>query len=106
MWDTATWDVSLWDAVPVVGGHFGFDEKKRGARWKKEQEDKERRKHELIAAFAGLDAQGKTELAPLVGSGRIDWDGVAQDAALSAKVMAAMHDDEDDIETLLVMGVL
>ncbi len=94
MWDTATWDVSLWDAEPVLGGHFGFDEKKRSKRWQDEIDARQQRRDELVGAFKGEAAQIVSEyLAP-------------QGAKAGPALVAAEHDDEDDIETLLVMGVL
>ena len=50
-------------APPVItGGHFGFDEQKRGKRWKKERELEEERRSILRDALYGLPVEAREQI--------------------------------------------
>ena len=48
--------------VQLTGGHFGFDEKKRGKRWKKERELEEKRRSILREALYGLPVEAREQI--------------------------------------------
>jgi len=100
--------------VPT-GGHFAFDEKKRGKRWKKEKEERDQRREVLVAAFQGLPAEVKpVAVEAITGTAAvtIDWAPIVADlerfhaALMQMAVAKAARQDEDDIAELMEIGVL
>lgn len=100
--------------VPL-GGHFAFDEKKRGKRWKKEKEERDRRREVLVEAFQGLPAEVKpVAVEAITGTPAvtIDWAPIVEDlnkfhaALMQMAIAKAARQDEDDIAELIEMGVL
>jgi len=110
----ATLDYSAGVPVPT-GGHFAFDEKKRGKRWKKEKEERDQRREVLVAAFQGLPAEVKpVAVEAITGTPAvtIDWAPIVADlerfhaALMQMAIAKAARQDEDDIAELFEIGVL
>lgn len=102
-------------ATIPLSGHFAFDEKKRGKRWKKEKEERDRRREVLVEAFQGLPAEVKpVAVEAITGTPAvtIDWAPIVADlerfhaALMQMAIAKAARQDEDDIEELIEMGVL
>ena len=100
--------------VPL-GGHFAFDEKKRGKRWKKEKEERDQRREVLVAAFSGLPAEVKpVAVEAITGTPAvtIDWTPIVADlerfhaALMQMAIAKAARQAEDDIAELIELGVL
>jgi hypothetical protein len=74
--------------VPVeipLGGHFGFDEKKRDAQWDKDRKLEAQRKLKLQEALFGLPPEAREQItsAPdqtieIAAANRIDYDALMQ----------------------------
>ena len=105
-WDGAIWDTSVWDGEdpPVIdiGGHFGFDEKKRDAEWAKDRELEAQRKQTLKEALFGLPEEKREVVAPpkileIAVQSKIQYDALL----LQIESIAKQIDDEQDLEMLL-----
>lgn len=113
------------DVTPSVrGGHFGFDEKKRGKRLKDELEAERERRETLKALLFGIPEAEQPVVAEQVFGVREvdDWTPFvdtrpAYEAALSqlkalaesirqAEVAKRMREDDEDIEALIRLGAI
>lgn len=110
-WDGAIWDTSVWDGEdpPVVdialGGHFGFDEKKRDAEWAKDRELEAQRKQTLKEALFGLPEEKREVVAPpkileIAVQSKIQYDALLLQIESIAKQIDD-EQDEQDLEMLL-----
>ena len=102
-------------AARPLGGHFGFDEKKRNKRWKEDLDAERERRETLIAAFNGLPDRAKPEAVEAISGAEsisINWQPIAVDvesfhaAIMKMAIIKAMRQDEDDVLDLIEMGVL
>jgi hypothetical protein len=99
--------------TPVIeiplGGHFGFDEKKRDAEWAKDRKLEAQRKKKLQEALFGLPPEVREEItsAPeqtidIAVRKQIDYDSLMQKVkTLENKVR--LKRDEEDIAMILEM---
>jgi len=95
-------------ALPI-GGHFGFDEKKRDAEWAKDRKLEAQRKRKLQEALFGLPPEVREEItsAPeqtieIAVRKQIDYDSLMQKVkTLENKVR--LKRDEEDIAMILEM---
>jgi Spy/CpxP family protein refolding chaperone len=98
--------------VPIelpIGGHFGFDEKKRDAEWAKDRKLEAQRKQKLKEAIFGLPPEVREEItsAPeqtidIAVRKQIDYDSLMQKVkTLENKVR--LKRDEEDIAMILEM---
>jgi len=98
--------------VPIelpIGGHFGFDEKKRDAEWAKDRKLEAQRKRKLQEALFGLPPEVREEItsAPeqtieIAVRKQIDYDSLMQKVkTLENKVR--LKRDEEDIAMILEM---
>ena len=98
--------------VPIelpIGGHFGFDEKKRDAEWAKNRKLEAQRKKKLQEALFGLPPEVREEItsAPeqtidIAVRKQIDYDSLMQKVkTLENKVR--LKRDEEDIAMILEM---
>ena len=107
---------SVSDATPpppsadvLLGGHFGFDEKKRDAEWAKDRKLEAQRKQKLKEAIFGLPPELREEItsAPeqtidIAVRKQIDYDSLMQKVkTLENKVR--LKRDEEDIAMILEM---
>ena len=101
-------------ATPVptelpIGGHFGFDEKKRDAEWAKDRKLEAQRKQKLKEAIFGLPPEVREEItsAPeqtidIAVRKQIDYDSLMEKVkTLENKVR--LKRDEEDIAMILEM---
>ena len=92
-----------------IGGHFGFDEKKRDAEWAKDRKLEAQRKKKLHEALFGLPPEVREEItsAPeqtieIAVRKQIDYDSLMQKVkTLENKVR--LKRDEEDIAMILEM---
>jgi len=92
-----------------LGGHFGFDEKKRDKKWAQEQKLESQRKKKLQEALFGLPPEVREEItsAPeqtieIAVRKQIDYDSLMQKVkTLENKVR--LKRDEEDIAMILEM---
>jgi hypothetical protein len=93
----------------LLGGHFGFDEKKRDAEWAKDRKLEAQRKQKLKEALFGLPPEVREEItsAPeqtidIAVRKQIDYDSLMQKVkTLENKVR--LKRDEEDIAMILEM---
>ena len=93
----------------LLGGHFGFDEKKRDAEWAKDRKLEAQRKRKLQEALFGLPPEVREEIttAPeqtidIAVRKQIDYDSLMQKVkTLENKVR--LKRDEEDIAMILEM---
>jgi hypothetical protein len=93
----------------LLGGHFGFDEKKRNAEWAKDRKLEAQRKRKLQEALFGLPPEVREEItsAPeqtidIAVRKQIDYDSLMQKVkTLENKVR--LKRDEEDIAMILEM---
>jgi hypothetical protein len=93
----------------LLGGHFGFDEKKRNAGWAKDRKLEAQRKKKLQEALFGLPPEVREEItsAPeqtidIAVRKQIDYDSLMQKVkTLENKVR--LKRDEEDIAMILEM---
>ena len=93
----------------LLGGHFGFDEKKRNAEWAKDRKLEAQRKQKLKEALFGLPPEVREEItsAPeqtidIAVRKQIDYDSLMQKVkTLENKVR--LKRDEEDIAMILEM---
>ena len=93
----------------LLGGHFGFDEKKRDAEWAKDRKLEAQRKKKLQEALFGLPPEVREEItsAPeqtidIAVRKQIDYDSLMQKVkTLENKVR--LKRDEEDIAMILEM---
>jgi hypothetical protein len=93
----------------LLGGHFGFDEKKRNAEWAKDRKLEAQRKQKLKEAIFGLPPEVREEItsAPeqtidIAVRKQIDYDSLMQKVkTLENKVR--LKRDEEDIAMILEM---
>ena len=93
----------------LLGGHFGFDEKKRNAEWAKDRKLEAQRKKKLQEALFGLPPEVREEItsAPeqtidIAVRKQIDYDSLMQKVkTLENKVR--LKRDEEDIAMILEM---
>ena len=93
----------------LLGGHFGFDEKKRDAEWAKDRKLEAQRKKKLKEAIFGLPPEVREEItsAPeqtidIAVRKQIDYDSLMQKVkTLENKVR--LKRDEEDIAMILEM---
>lgn len=93
----------------LLGGHFGFDEKKRDAEWAKDRKLEAQRKRKLKEALFGLPPEVREEItsAPeqtidIAVRKQIDYDSLMQKVkTLENKVR--LKRDEEDIAMILEM---
>jgi len=93
----------------LLGGHFGFDEKKRDAEWAKDRKLEAQRKQKLKEALFGLPPEVREEItsAPeqtieIAVRKQIDYDSLMQKVkTLENKVR--LKRDEEDIAIILEM---
>jgi hypothetical protein len=105
------------DAVPpppppaeiLLGGHFGFDEKKRDAQWAKDRKLEGQRKLKLQEALFGLPPEVREEItsAPeqtieVAVRKQIDYDLLMQ-RVKDLEVRVKLKRDEEDIAMILEM---
>jgi len=92
-----------------IGGHFGFDEKKRDAEWAKDRKLEAQRKQKLKEALFGLPPEVREEItsAPeqtidIAVRKQIDYDSLMEKVkTLENKVR--LKRDEEDIAMILEM---
>jgi len=92
-----------------IGGHFGFDEKRRDAQWAKDRKLEAQRKQKLKEAIFGLPPEVREEItsAPeqtidIAVRKQIDYDSLMQKVkTLENKVR--LKRDEEDIAMILEM---
>lgn len=93
----------------LLGGHFGFDEKKRDAQWAKDQKVEAQRKLKLREALFGLPPEVREEItsAPeqtinVAITKQVNYDALMQRVKdLDAKVKRKQ--DDDDVAMILEM---
>ena len=93
----------------LLGGHFGFDEKKRNAEWAKDRKLEAQRKQKLKEAIFGLPPEVREEItsAPeqtidIAVRKQIDYDSLMQKVkTLENKVR--LKRDEEEIAMILEM---
>ena len=93
----------------LLGGHFGFDEKKRNAEWAKDRKLEAQRKRKLQEALFGLPPEVREEItsAPeqtidIAVRKQIDYDSLMQKVkTLENKVR--LKRDEEEIAMILEM---
>ena len=91
----------------LLGGHFGFDEKKRNQQWEKERELETQRKEKLHEALFGLPPEIREEIttAPeqpieIASQTAIDYDAlIAKVSELNRRIR--FQRDEQDISRIL-----
>ena len=94
---------------PPIGGHFGFDEKRRDAQWAKDRKLEAQRKQKLKEAIFGLPPEVREEItsAPeqtidIAVRKQIDYDSLMEKVkTLENKVR--LKRDEEDIAMILEM---
>jgi len=91
----------------LLGGHFGFDEKKRNQQWEKERELETQRKEKLHEALFGLPPEIREEIttAPeqtieIASQTAIDYDALIEKVSeLNRRIR--FQRDEQDISRIL-----
>ena len=93
----------------LLGGHFGFDEKKRDAQWAKDRKLEAQRKRKLQEALFGLPPEVREEItsAPeqtieVAVRKQIDYDLLMQ-RVKDLEVRVKLKRDEEDIAMILEM---
>jgi len=94
------------DEIPL-GGHFGFDEKKRDAQWAKDRKLEAQRKQKLKEALFGLPPEVREEITSspdqaidVALSKQVNYDALMQRVKdLEARVRRKQ--DDDDIAMIL-----
>jgi hypothetical protein len=93
----------------LLGGHFGFDEKKRNAQWAKDRKLEGQRKLKLQEALFGLPPEVREEItsAPeqtieVAVRKQIDYDLLMQ-RVKDLEVRVKLKRDEEDIAMILEM---
>ena len=93
----------------LLGGHFGFDEKKRDAQWAKDRKLEAQRKLKLQEALFGLPPEVREEItsAPaqtieVAVRNQIDYDLLMQKVK-DLEVRVKLKRDEEDIAMILEM---
>jgi hypothetical protein len=93
----------------LLGGHFGFDEKKRDAQWAKDRKLEAQRKRKLQEALFGLPPEVREEItsAPeqtieVAVRKQIDYDLLMQ-RVKNLEVRVKLKRDEEDIAMILEM---
>ena len=108
-WDVSAWDEGTWDqSLLPIGGHFGYDEKKRTKLWDAERQNERQRKRKLRAELYGLppDVLETITTAPSATIARaattqIDYE-VLLHLVQELKRRVEMEQDESEIEMLLL----
>lgn len=108
-WDVSQWDDATWDqSLLTIGGHFGYDEKKRGKLWDAEQKNERQRKRKLRAELFGLPPEVRETIttAPAATIARaavtqIDYEVLMHQVQV-LKRRLDMEQDESDMEMLLL----
>jgi len=98
----------------LLGGHFGFDEKKRGQKWEQEQKLEAQRKKTLKEALFGLPPEEREKItsAPeqtieIAVRNQIDYDALIQQVKeieakiANEKTRIRLEREEHDIAMLL-----
>lgn len=96
-------------AQPLRGGHFGFDEKHRDKRWKKEQEEEDARRERLHTALYGLPpAERELVTSAPEQTIAVAAKSVTASKELMARIAAVMEEqqDENDIVEMFMKGEL
>ena len=91
----------------LLGGHFGFDEKKRDAQWAKDRKLEAQRKRKLQEALFGLPPEVREEIttAPaqtieVAVKKQIDYDLLMQ-RVKDLEVRVKLKHDEEDVAMIL-----
>ena len=108
-WDVSLWDEGTWDqSQQTIGGHFGYDEKKRDKLWDAEQKNERQRKRKLRAELFGLPPDVRetitTSPAATIAEAavtQIDYE-VLMHKVQVLKRRVEIEQDERDIEMLLL----
>jgi len=108
-WDVSLWDEGTWDqSLQIIGGHFGYDEKKRDKLWDAEQKNERQRKRKLRAELFGLPPEAReiitTAPAATIAAAavtQIDYE-VLMHKVQVLKRRVEIEQDERDIEMLLL----
>ena len=108
-WDVSLWDEGTWDqSQQTIGGHFGYDEKKRDKLWDAEQKNERQRKRKLRAELFGLPPEVRetitTSPAATIAKAavtQIDYE-VLMHKVQVLKRRVEIEQDERDIEMLLL----
>ena len=108
-WDVSLWDEGTWDQPLVsIGGHFGYDEKKRDKLWNAEQKNERQRKRKLRAELFGLPPEVRETIttSPAATIARaaitqIDYETLLHQVQV-LKRRVDMEQDESEIEMLLL----
>ena len=86
----------------LLGGHFGFDEKKRNAEWAKDRKLEAQRKKKLQEALFGLPPEVREEItsAPeqtidIAVRKQIDYDSLMQKVKILENKVRLKRDEED-----------
>ena len=109
-WDVSLWDEGTWDqSQQTIGGHFGYDEKKRDKLWDAEQKNERQRKRKLRAELFGLPPELREEITSspeqtinVAITKQVNYDALMLRVKdLQAKVR--LKQDEDDVAMILEM---
>lgn len=94
-------------AEVLLGGHFGFDEKKRNDQWAKEKKLEEQRKRKLHEAIFGLPPQERelittapAQTIDIAAKKQIDYDLLMQ-RVKQLEVKVKLKRDEEDVAMIL-----
>jgi hypothetical protein len=94
----------------LLGGHFGFDEKKRDAEWAKDRKLEAQRKRKLQEALFGLPPEVREEItsAPeqtidIAVRKQIDYDSLMQKVKTLENKVRLKRDEEDIAMILEIM---
>ena len=113
-WDVSLWDEGTWDqSLVAIGGHFGYDEKKRKKRWNAELTNETQRKRKLRVELYGLPPEARETIttAPAATIARaaitqIDYEALMNQVKVLKRRLAIEQDeieqDESEIEMLLL----
>lgn len=112
-WDNGIWDAALWDGEdpPVsevpLGGHFGFDEKKRDEQWDSDLKAQKQRRLKLQEELFGLPPEQIEQITSspeqtiaVAAVNYLDYDSLLQRIG-TIKKQIDDHEDEQDIELLI-----
>ena len=95
------------DVIATIGGHFGFDEKKRDKQWEQDRKLETQRKNKLKEALFGLPPEVREEITSvpdqtieIAARNTIDYDSLMQRVKELDK-RVRFERDEQDISMLL-----
>jgi hypothetical protein len=108
-WDVSVWDDGTWDqTLLTIGGHFGYDEKKRNKLWDAERKNEIQRKRKLRVELYGLPPEAREIItsAPAATIAKaavtqIDYEVLMHQVQV-LKRRLEMQQDESEIEMLLL----